>query len=122
MAALVALYESTGGDHWGNNTKWLSGTPLSEWLGVETDENGRVTSLSLLANGLTPETIGQLNNLQYLWLSDNQLTGPIPETLGQLENLRYLYLNDNELTGCIPSALQAISFNDLDDLGLAFCQ
>ena len=149
VAALVALYESTGGDHWGNNTKWLSGTPLSEWFGVETDENGRVTSLSLLANGLTgpipetigqlknlqdlylggnqltgsiPETIGQLKNLQDLYLNGNQLTGPIPETLGQLENLQYLYLDGNELTGCIPSALQAISFNDLDDLGLAFCQ
>ena len=61
VVVLVALYESTGGDHWRDNTKCLSGTPLSGWFGVETDENGQVTSLSL---------------------GGNQLTGPIPETLG----------------------------------------
>ena len=68
--------------------------------------------------------MGQLNNLQNLRLSFNQLTGTIPETLGQLNNLNQLYLSGNQLTGCIPSALQAVQaswFNDLDDLGLAFC-
>ena len=71
--------------------------------------------------GSIPETLGQLNNLQALYLRDNQLTGAIPETLGQLENLQALYLSGNQLTGCIPSALQAVPYNDFYDLELAFC-
>ena len=149
-AVLVALYEATGGDHWTDNTNWLSvAAPLSEWYGVTTDDEGWVTELRFFGNGLTgpipetlgqlnnlkvlilagngltgpiPETLGQLNNLKVLILAGNGLTGPIPETLGQLNNLEYLYLSQNELTGCIPSALQSIPSNDLDDLGLAFCQ
>ena len=101
-AALIALYETTGGANWENNTNWLISTyPLTEWYGVETDDAGRVTILALV---------------------DNELTGPIPETLGQqLNSLQVLYLGYNELTGCIPLALQDVRSNDLNNLGLAFC-
>ena len=40
--------------------------------------------------GVIPETLGQLNNLESLYLFDNQLTGPIPEALGQLNSLKTL--------------------------------
>ena len=125
VAALVALYESTGGDNWDDNTKWLSGRPLSEWFGVETDENGRITSLNLYANGLMgpiPEALGQLENLQYLRLNYNQLTGTIPETLGQLDSLKILSLSGNELTGPIPETLgnlNNLQYLYLDDNQLA---
>ena len=56
-AVLRVLYNETGGADWTNNMNWLSGEPLSEWYGVTTDANGRVTILSLSANGLTG-TIG----------------------------------------------------------------
>ena len=32
-AALVALYDSTGGDNWKNNANWKSDKPLGEWYG-----------------------------------------------------------------------------------------
>ena len=176
-AVLISLYETTGGDNWGDNTNWLtSAYSLDQWYRVETDDAGRVTSLDLDYNGLTgsipevlgqlnnlkfldlgynyltgtipetlsnlkslkfldlsynaltgeiPEALGQLDSLQYLVLGHNQLTGEIPEALGQLNNLRGLWLKGNQLTGCIPLALQALqakASNDLDDLGLAFCQ
>ena len=120
-----ALYEATGGDHWTDNTNWLSVAPLNKWYGVTTDDEGRVIELNLTGNQLTgviPEALGQLNNLRYLLLNHNQLTGPIPEALGQLNNLQALYLTDNQLTGCIPLALRTVPNDDLDDLGLAFCQ
>ena len=123
---LIALYEATGGNNWDDNTNWLVSTyPLDQWDGVETDDEGRVTSLDLSDNDLAgpiPEALGQLDSLKVLNLSSNRLTGPIPETLGQLENLQVLDLYNNELTGCVPSTLRAIPDNDLRSLGLAFCQ
>ena len=108
-AVLIGLYEATGGDNWYDNTNWLSSTyPLAQWYGVETDDEGRVTTLNLAYNDLTetiPEALGQLNSLQSLNLSGNELTGPIPEALGQLDKLENLFLNDNELMGPIPETL-----------------
>ena len=49
-AALVALYNATGGDRWGNNTNWGSDMPLSGWHGVTTHSDGRVRSLDLSGN------------------------------------------------------------------------
>ena len=110
-----------------NNLKYLSLSgnqltgPIPETLG----QLNNLRSLFLYLNQLTgsiPETLGQLNNLVNLHLYFNGLTGPIPEALAQLDSLESLYLSRNELTGCIPSALQDVSFNDLDELGLSFCQ
>ena len=41
-------------------------------------------------------TIGQLVNLQKLWLGNNQIK-EIPETIGQLVNLQYLLLDHNQI-------------------------
>ena len=72
--ALVALYEATDGDNWTDNTHWLSDRPLSEWYGVTTDGNGRVTELEFYGN---------------------QLSGAIPSELGNLTNLTDLNLRNN---------------------------
>ena len=49
-AALVALYNSTGGPNWRDNRNWLSDRPLSEWYGV-TVSNGRVDGTAFNATG-----------------------------------------------------------------------
>ena len=143
-AALVALYNATGGADWTNNTNWLSNEALSEWHRVETDEDGRVTALRLVANGLSgeipaelwgnltnlqvlslstntlsgeiPAELGNLTNLQSLYLSENALSGEIPEELGNLANLKLLYLDSNELSGKIPAKLGNLT--NLEDLFL----
>ena len=53
--ALVALYNATDGLNWTRNNSWLSDVPTSEWEGVTTDDNGRVTELDLRRNQLTAE-------------------------------------------------------------------
>ena len=76
--ALVALYNATGGPNWRRNNNWLSDVPISEWEGVTTDGNGRVTELDLHLNqlrGEIPPELGNLANLTKLWLTENQLRG-----------------------------------------------
>ena len=95
-AALEALYDTTNGANWANNTNWNSSAPLDQWYGVFTNANGRVTQLVLYGTGLTgsiPSSLGSLTNLQELNLDDNQLSGTIPAELGNLTRLRYLRLD-----------------------------
>ena len=109
-AALVALYNATDGPNWSNNRNWNTDAPLGDWHGVST-AGGRVTHLRLHENELTgsiPSSLGNLDNLEVLYLSHNELTGSIPDSLGGLENLNELYLQDNRLTGSIPPSLGSL--------------
>ena len=122
--ALVALYNATGGPNWNGNNNWLLDVPISEWEGVITDDNGRITRLYLSYNQLSgeiPAELGDLTSLTWLGLGGNQLTGEIPAELGSLTNLEGLYLQGNQLVGCIPSRLRNILNNDLAQVGLPFC-
>ena len=107
-AALVALYEATGGSNWTKNDNWLTDAPLWQWHGVYTDASGRVDALWLSDNGLTgeiPPELGNLADLRGLELYSNDLTGEIPSELGNLASLEGLLLNANALTGEIPPEL-----------------
>ena len=118
-AALVALYNATGGASWTDNTNWLTDAPLGEWFGVETNEHGRVTGLVLGdwdeasqehvgngLNGMLPSALGTLAHLRDLRMRGNSgLTGPLPAELGDLANLDHLALADSGLTGPIPASL-----------------
>ncbi len=106
--ALEALYDATGGPSWANRTNWKTASPLGEWHGVRTDDDGRVTRLRLDRNGLTgpiPGALGDLARLEELSLRENRLTGSIPAALGRLTNLDWLRLDRNDLTGSIPAGL-----------------
>ena len=106
-AALVALYNATGGPNWINNRNWLSSRPLDQWHGV-TVRNGRVTRLFLLSNRLSgriPSELGNLARLERLSLAGNPLRGSIPSRLGNLANLEWLIFDLNQLSGPIPPEL-----------------
>ncbi len=143
--ALTALYGEAGGANWQAASNWLSEAPLRDWHGIETDDEGHVTSidlgynnlkgrlppelalmdrletLRLIGNGLTgpiPPELARLDRLATLDLSVNLLTGPIPPELGRLQNLTVLDLSANRMTGSIPSELGRLGRVSVLDLGL----
>ncbi|MEA2002073.1 MAG: S-layer homology domain-containing protein [Actinomycetota bacterium] len=108
--ALDALYRSTNGAAWDNNTGWLveSSDPCT-WFGVGCLGAGdTVTNLDVSNNslsGLIPPELGNLSNLDSLWLGINSLSGSIPPELGNLSSLTTLSLTLNSLSGSIPTEL-----------------
>jgi Leucine-rich repeat (LRR) protein len=109
--ALVALYNSTDGDNWDDNSGWLENNTPCSWNGV-TCSGGHVSTLYLPRNSLTgsiPTELGLLGNLMGLNLSGNSLTGTIPTELRLLSNLTWLSLDNNSLTGSIPTELGLLS-------------
>ncbi len=117
-AALVALYDSTGGNNWVNNTNWKSDKPLNEWYGIETDNTGRVESIDLHGRGLTgsiPPEVGDLVHLKTIRLGANNLTGSIPSEIENLIHLEILNIRFNELTGPIPPGIgNLVNLKEID--------
>ena len=112
--ALIALYQATGGKSWLYQKNWLSSQSLCHWEGVMC-ANGRVVGLELTngnLRGALPPEIGELTDLQMLWLDHNQLSG-LPSEIGQLAHLHDLALSHNLLSElppeiCCLTGLQAL--------------
>ena len=116
--ALVAFYNSTGGNGWFNRSGWLvTNTPCS-WYQV-TCQNGSVLAIGLIANnlvGILPPEIGNLPGLEGLFLNGNQLSGSIPNTVGNLSRMSQFRLYNNQFSGSIPAELGNLP--DLFELNL----
>jgi len=110
--ALIALYNSTNGNSWNDNTNWLGAAGTEDtWFGV-TVSNDQVVRMVLHRNQLTgtiPAELGNLVNVRQLYLGDNQLAGTIPPELGDLANIEILDFRNNRLTGTIPPDLGNLS-------------
>ena len=85
----------------------LSG-PISESIG----NLSQLEFLCLYNNQITgkiPDSIGNLSKLWYLDMSNNQITGKIPDSIGNLTKLRWLYMKNNQITGKLPESIGTIS-------------
>jgi gliding motility-associated-like protein len=106
--ALIAIYNSTDGANWTDNTNWNTTAPVSSWFGVTVTGNS-VTGITLTANNLNgtiPVEIGNLTNLITLRIQNEALlTGTIPTTVGNLINLDYLSIDYSGVSGNIPSEI-----------------
>ncbi len=107
--ALINLFNATAGGTWTQNDSWTNGTHLSDWYGVETNEQGCVNQLLLSNNNL----IGELPEIPYPALQDlfnldlavNQISGSIPNSIGDLQQLSAISLQSNKFSGDIPSSI-----------------
>ncbi len=107
--ALVALYNSTDGANWTDNSNWLTG-PVTSWYGITVSDN-RVNEISLEGNGLNgtiPSALGNLYGLNSLDMRLNSLSGVLPSELSNLSNLSLLDLDYNSFSGTIPPEYGAL--------------
>ena len=117
-AALIALYSSTNGDHWINNSGWKT-PPLEvdgfgaygsegSWFGVTVVGNS-VTRLDLSINnvdGTLPTEMGDLVNLTYLCICNCPLRGSFPESMANLTKLEGLSIFCTNISGSLPGWLK----------------
>jgi hypothetical protein len=110
--ALIALYNSTNGSAWIDNTDWLTvDSDPCTWFGI-TCTDGQVTTINLASNSLSgqiPSELGTLTSLADLHLNNNLMIGSIPPELGTLASLTYLNVSNNQLTGSIPPELGTLA-------------
>jgi hypothetical protein len=108
--ALVALYDSTDGENWADNTGWKTTNKPCNWNGV-TCRSKHVTGLILRNNNLKgsiSEKFLKLKKLETLILSDNDLNGTSLKNFKKLKNLETLLIDNCKLTGKIPNSLMKL--------------
>jgi len=94
--------------NWDFHDNWCSELPLSEWEGVDVNDEGRVTGMSLHGYGicLIPDEICMLQKLKYLYLSNNNII-EIPKDFSKSFNLEQLDLGANHISD-IPSGFSKL--------------
>ncbi len=111
--ALIAFYQSTNGPAWTDRTNWLGATGTEcTWRGVECEETqSNVIGLNLDSNhldGTLPSSIRNLTKARFLIFAGNDLRGPIPPEIGELTDLQAIYLQANHFTGNIPTSFASL--------------
>lgn len=109
-AALLAIYRDAAGDGWTHRDNWCSDSPLDEWYGVETDDEGHVTALRLRDNnlrGTLSKKLADLTHLRHIDMSRNSLGGMLcleyrnDDLLSPLSELETADFSHNELGGTL---------------------
>ena len=121
---LIKFYQSTGGDNWINNSNWCTDTPLSQWEGITTNAEGKVTRIYLNQNNLVGVgNLSGLTELQYVNLSQNNISAL---NLVDLKKLNELFCINNSLTELNISNCHNLTYlncdnNNLTQLDISTC-
>eukprot|EP01018_Ginkgo_biloba_P027946 Gb_20000 [translate_table: standard] len=103
--ALLSFRKFITHDPLNSLANWNGNTTFCTWTGVKcSSRRQRVVELNLPSVGLEGSIAPLVGNLA-LELYDNQFEGVIPQELGRLTNLNKLHLYDNQLSGHIPTSL-----------------
>lgn len=116
-AAMEALYQSTNGAKWLNNSGWMQGDPCTYpyWYGLYCLE-GRILEIDLAYNGLDgdiPSELAQVTALQAIRIYSNVLTGEIPHGLFVIQSLQIIDFNTNSISGTLPSVISMVNLTQL---------
>ncbi|XBI42318.1 hypothetical protein VPH35_126662 [Triticum aestivum] len=112
------LQEITEADF--SNNKF-SGTLPKEIFNLSTLSNTLDLSNNFLVGSLPPE-VGSLTKLTYMYVSMNNLSGPLPDTLSYCQSLIELKLDQNYFNSTIPSSIskmQGLTFLNLSKNALS---
>jgi hypothetical protein len=109
LNALLAFKKGITYDPQGALSNWSTTAHFCRWNGVNctTTPPFRVTKLTLSGyklQGQISPSLGNLTFLTFLDLSMNSFVGPLP-SLGNLKQLQIIYLYENKLNGIIPDSL-----------------
>ncbi|KAF8932251.1 hypothetical protein BGZ47_011471 [Haplosporangium gracile] len=105
-AVIADLYKATGPWQFVPDTTNCCNAEYPHSSGIKCNANNQIIYIYLAGQGLSgnlPESIGSLTGLQYLLLYYNNLSGPIPSSLANLP-LLILDLSHNRLSGSLPSS------------------
>ena len=80
----------------------LTGTIPSDLLRSLTGLHSLFLDANLLTGAL-PSQMG--TSLTHLRLSDNQLSGKLPDSIAELQNMEYFHVQNNQLTGELPTEI-----------------
>lgn len=92
--SLVDFYNNSQGQNWTVN--WDFNQPIHTWHGVTVDANGCVIVVDLInvLDGPISGDIGDLSNLQELYLGGENTIGALPAQINQLQSLKVLHAHN----------------------------
>lgn len=99
--ALQDIYQQMNGSIWDENTGWQDMTPesMNQAYGIEVNANRRVTRVDLENNNLhggLPDSIGNLNNIQYFSIKRNPVYSRVPQSIENWADVEYIMLSGRE--------------------------
>ncbi|WOL14424.1 hypothetical protein Cni_G23204 [Canna indica] len=92
---------------------WQGDEPCgNNWLGITCDSQKSIIVLNFGSqhfSGFISPAFANFTSLRQLYLSNNNLTGPIPDSLTQLPQLQTLDVTNNDLTGKVPQFSHSVA-------------